>query len=123
VKRVIIALLLIATPVSAGMLPKDGYQNVINAAQRKKVWQQVPFALSAASKVIRLNGTPQGGEVDYRNTLGIIIRPSANLTAWYDSDTTKTWTIEGGAETVITLDSAATLTINGTAAVIELGAF
>lgn len=58
-----------------------------------------------------------------RGALGIIIRPSGNLTAWYDSDTTKTWTIDGGMETVILLEPVDTVTINGTVAVIELGAF
>lgn len=61
-KLVVILLLLMTAFAEAGILPKDGYQTVINAAQRKKAWQQVPFALSAASKVIRFKGTLQGGD-------------------------------------------------------------
>jgi hypothetical protein len=105
-------------------LPNDG-RSSIQSVIRKKKFQQVPFALSAATKVLRFKGTPLGGEIDLRGAVGPIIRTvSGNLTVWYDSDTTKTWTIDGGVENYFMVDpSASTLTISGTDTAIEVGGF
>lgn len=128
-KRIVVLVLLcMAVSVvnsDARMLRRDGFNNLIDSAVRNKAYQQVPFALSAATKVIRFSGTLLAGELDLRDALGVIIRPSSNnLTAWFDSDTTKTWTIDGGQELIMVVDDrVSTLTISGTDAVIEVGGF
>ena len=105
-------------------LANDGTSSLQTALRKKKL-QQAPFALSAASKVLRFRGTVQGGEIDLTGALGAIVRTSSgSLTAWYDSDTTKTWTIDGGSEISFVADPLAdTVTINGTDTAIEVGGF
>ncbi|MEA5113022.1 MAG: hypothetical protein VB050_03260 [Geobacteraceae bacterium] len=105
-------------------LPNDG-RSTMQTAIRKKKFQQVPFALSAASKVFRFKGTPQAGEIDLRGAIGAIIRTtSGNLSCWYDADTTLTWTLDGGVEHEIVADpDASTITCNGTDTAIQAGGF
>jgi hypothetical protein len=102
----------------------DGVSS-LQTAVRKKQYQQAPFALSATSKVLRLRGTVAGGEIDLTGALGAIVQTvSGNLTAWFDSDTTKTWTILGGTRSTIVMDpTASTITISGTDTAIEVGGF
>lgn len=84
---------------------------MIQAPVRKKDLQQVPFSLSASTSVISTV-----------NKLGLLIRTSGELTAWYDSDTTKTWTLEADVDHTIVIDPATTtLTISGTATKVEVG--
>jgi hypothetical protein len=83
-----------------------------------------PFALSAATRVLRLRGTLGGGELDCRSAKVLTITPSTNsLTRHFDSDTTKTRTLASGASNTFGIpDYASTCTISGTDASIEIEA-
>jgi hypothetical protein len=103
-----------------GELARDNANTRFQAFIHDPSKQQVPFALAAASKVFKVGA---GGDVDITGWIVIKITPSTtNLTAWFNADTTKTFTVWGGMENIILLHpSSLQLTINGTDARIEVG--
>ncbi len=96
---------------------------LVQMAVRRKVYQQVPQTLNTSTVTLRIQGTVRAGELNLSGAFGIIIRPSADIVAYYDSDTTKTWTITANETHEIILDPAiASVTLSGSATV-EIGGF
>lgn len=106
-------------------LPYTSRGESIQGVIRKAKFQQAPFALSAATKVLRFKGEMQAGEIDLRGAIGFILGTDTALTAWHDSATTKTWSVGGTGTSVVELvdPSASTISINGTDSSVEVGGF
>lgn len=107
-------------------LIKDKFGNgaEIQGAVHRKRFQQVPFALSTSTKVLRLKGTLGGGELDFRTATGIMVYSASAISIYYDSDTTKYWTVPETMEKVILIDpvsTATTLVLSGTSTSVEVG--
>lgn len=103
-----------------GLLQKDSYSNVIQVFVPNLTF--APFALSSATKVLRLKGDLGAGELDCRTVRVLTVTPSTTaLTRHFDSDTTKTRTLAAGAANIFGVPPyASTCTISGTDAAIEI---
>lgn len=90
-----------------------------NAGVRTPAKQQVPVN-QAGDKVFKVGS---GGDYDITGWAAICVTPSsANLTAYFNADSTKTFTIFSGQENWILLDpTVAQITFSGTDSSVEYG--
>lgn len=103
-----------------GLLQKDSNSNLIQVFVPNITF--APFALAGATKVLRLRGELEAGELDCREARVLTIRPSTTaLTRHFDSATTVTRTLAAGASNVFGVPPlVSTCTITGTDAAIEV---
>jgi trans-2-enoyl-CoA reductase len=99
-------------------LLKDSNGAVIQGFVPDPAKSQVPINL-AGSKVFKRGA---GGDYDIATWIAINITPStANLTYYFNSDSTKTKTVVAGADNVILFHPSVTqITISGTDASVEV---
>lgn len=103
-----------------GRLPQDSNRNAVQVFTPNIRF--APFALAASTKVLRLRGDLEAGELDCREAKVLTISPSTTaLTRHFDSATTVTRTIAAGAANIFGVPPlVSTCTITGTDAAIEV---
>lgn len=103
-----------------GLLQKDSNSNLIQVFVPNITF--APFALAASTKVLRLRGELEAGELDCRGARVLTVTPSTTaLTRHFDSATTVTRTLTAGVSNVFGVPPlVSTCTISGTDASIEI---